>query len=136
VIAGILVSVTLNAVLLGLGLRESLVDHIQSSLFLSTPFYPLEVLCGFAIGFVVNRRLRSRSAPFIWILGALLVASDIPYAIHNGMLREFILGRGRWADTSEQLATIAPLDAAVGYSVGAWLAFRRQLRTRSTETGP
>jgi hypothetical protein len=136
VIAGILVTVMLNAVLHGLGLRESLVDHVQSSLFLSTPFYPLEVLFGFAIGFGMNRRLRSRSAALIWILAAQLLWSVIPYAVRNGMLREFIWGgNGALADTIDQLVTIAPLDAAIGYSVGAWLGYRRQFPAHSRGTG-
>jgi hypothetical protein len=134
VIAAILASALIEAVLLWLGLGEALVDRFQGR-FLGSPFYPLEVLFGFTIGFIANRRLRSRSAPFIWILAAQLLWSIIPYAVHNGMLREFIWGDGGLADTIDQLVTIAPLDAAVGYSVGAWLACRRQSQTRSREPG-
>jgi hypothetical protein len=135
VIAAILVTGVIQAVLLRFGASELFVDRLQSSILLSTPFYPLEVLFGFSIGFIANRRLHSRSAPLIWILGVLLVWIDIPSVTHNSTLVEFIWGRGRAADTFEQLVTIAPLDAAVGYSIGAWLACRRQLQGRSRETG-
>jgi uncharacterized membrane protein YhaH (DUF805 family) len=134
VIAAILVTGVIQAVLLRFGASELFVDRLQSSILLSTPFYPLEVLFGFSIGFIANRRLHSRSAPLIWILGVLLVWIDIPSVTHNGTLGEFIWGRG-WAERSEQLVTIAPFDAAVGYSIGAWLTGRRQLQTHPSETG-
>ncbi len=41
------------------------------------PVYPLQIVTAFALGLLLNQRLRSRSAAFLWIVGGIWLWYDI-----------------------------------------------------------
>jgi hypothetical protein len=76
------------------------------------PVYPLQIVIAFALGHLLNQRLRSKSAAFLWIVGGIWLWYDIRAYMHIGPV---VTGR----------LFLAPLFSSIAYSIGAWLGYRR-----------
>lgn len=100
------------------------------------PTYLFFVLAGSVLGYIVNRRRRSRAAPWIWILPTMwsvyAAQGDLRGGIHQGdnvlgyIWNTLILGNHELALISQWIIG-APLLTSLAYSFGAWLAIRRAL---------
>ena len=98
------------------------------------PTYLFFILVGSGLGYVVNRRQRSRAAPWVWILptiwSAYAAAGDLSSGIHKGesvlgyIWNTSILGNRELALISQWVIG-APALTSLAYSFGAWLAIRR-----------
>ena len=100
------------------------------------PTYLFFILVGSVLGYVVNRRQRSRVAPWIWVLATLGsaygAAGDLSGGIHKGeslsgyIWNTLILGNHELALISQWVVG-APVLTSLAYSFGAWIAIRRPL---------
>ena len=98
------------------------------------PTYLFFILAGSALGYVVNRRQRSRTAAWVWILPMIwsvyAAARDFSSGIHHGesvwgyIWNTLILGNHELALVSQWVIGV-PLLSALAYSFGASLAIRR-----------
>lgn len=128
----IVVFVALLGSILGLTLHGTRLDKLVP--LFAGPTYLFFILVGLGLGYVVNRRQRSRAPLWIWILptiwSAYAAAADLSSGIHRGesvfdyAWNTLILAHHELAYIS-QWGIGAPFFSSVAYSFGAWLAIRR-----------
>jgi hypothetical protein len=99
------------------------------------PFFPLPVLAGLVLGYLVNRRLRNWFAALVWVPPA----AALIYTIATWRVYAF---RTYWEDVwaslflGKDIASVlitAPFYTAVAYSVGSYAGYRsgRPLSSRA-----
>lgn len=102
--------------------------------FFAGPTYLFFILVGLGMGYVANRRQRSRAPLWVWILPTIWsvygVASDLSSGIHQhesvlDYIWNILIFPNRELAYIGQWVIGAPFFSAVAYSFGAWLAIRR-----------
>ena len=87
------------------------------------PVFFGDIGLGFLAGFTLNRKLRSKSAMWVWVIPAIWLIANIPDAFGN------LYGPNGWGvlfgtkcrpDCLDQLLSVCPFYSSVAYSVGAW----------------
>lgn len=88
------------------------------------------ILAGLCLGYVINRRVLSRTAAWVWILPAIWLAYGAARyrssgeAVLSYLWNDVILGNAEGGMIA-QLVAGAPFLFSLAYSFGAWLALRR-----------
>jgi hypothetical protein len=112
----------------------------------ASPFYPVQIIVGLLWGRLVWKQYQHRAMLWIWVfpLVSLVIAmlqdstrmsTIYPGAIvpNYGIMLSTYFGNGCRLDNDcfKQTAFTLPFYAAVSYAVGAWLASRFSIRSRS-----
>lgn len=121
------VGVYLCSMSLGAVIEQMLRARFADSAFTRPP-YVGQIVLGFIIGFLVNRRLHSKSAMWAWVfpfLVFLITAYDYLQVGGLGGVWSYLLG-AHCGGCIEQILTISPVCSSVAYSLGAWIASRRR----------
>jgi hypothetical protein len=107
-------------------LRKVLGDAVGHRIFFVDPVYPLHISLGFLTGLLLNRYLRSKSAVFVWLLGAIPLGIDLHAVFELGGVGEV----GRYVSLTncdpclDQFFALCPFYISVAYSIGAWIGLR------------
>jgi hypothetical protein len=109
-----------------------------------TPFFPLQIVFGFYLGWDISRRLKHRSMLWVWIIpGWFLLycllavpglhimapptlAAQIAQESQSPFSHYFGWGCRPKDRCIDQLIVTMPFYAAVAYSLGAWLGLRKR----------
>lgn len=86
------------------------------------PVFFGDIGLGFLAGFTLNRKLRSKSAMWVWVLPAVWLIAAIPSAFGspygpNGW--GVLFGTKCGGDCLDQLLTVCPFYGSVAYSLGS-----------------
>ena len=146
ILSVLLVGLLIGAILAGMGIRPPTPAVIYN---------PLVWLPGFLLGFGVNRIVRHRSAPYVVLVGVILLvgimAWDVSILKHGGTYRGLRPGH-YWAYEFRQLFSLtdktcgdseclgrilvtAPFIITVAYSIGAWLGLRFGKTNNASDQG-
>lgn len=93
-------------------------------ILIETPYYPVQVSVGFAIGIVAFRRLRHRIMEWVWVLPfSILCVYFVSSTLPIGLRLEHFFG---WQCRPEQrcldqLSFTLPFYASASYSLGAFV---------------
>lgn len=114
------IGVFVTAILLA-SILDPLSLKISAAIF-SGPLFLGQLLLGFLAGVTLNRKLRSKSAIWVWVLPAVWLIAAIPSAFgsSDGPNGWGVLFGTKCGDCLEQLLTVCPFYGSVAYSVGAW----------------
>ncbi len=93
------------------------------------PAYIGQVAIACVTGLVINRRLQSKSALFTWIVGIVWMLLDVLARMH-------LLHGATWHFSEDPIYVPAPTLVSIGYSLGAWFAYRRMGANRSPSPRP
>lgn len=123
------IGVFLVSMLLVAGFEKAGVSEtILNFAFLWGPAFPGEAILGFLMGFWVNRFLRSKSAQWVWLPAVALAIWGIfsfrPLGAAYGA--KYLFGTTCVA-CADQLLVVIPLVSSIAYSLGTWVALKRNL---------
>lgn len=115
------------SVFLGAGLEKlNVSETVLDSIFLWGPAFPGAATLGFLVGFGVNRLLRSKSAKWAWIpfvaWGLAGIYVNNPLGPVEGI--KYLFGT-TCVECADQMFVVMPLVTSIAYSLGAWLALKR-----------
>lgn len=114
-------------------LLASILDGVSSvsvsNAVFGGPVFFGDIGLGFLAGFTLNRKLRSRSAMWVWVLPAVWLIAAIPSAFgglygSNGW--GVLFGTKCGGDCLDQLLTVCPFYGSVAYSFGSWAGLGAQ----------
>jgi hypothetical protein len=101
-----------------------------------TPFFPVQIILGLYLGWLLARRLKHRQMVWVWIIPGLILGyaviavpnlSPVPTSVlaHSGGTFSHYFGWGCQPKDQclDQLLVTMPFYAATAYSIGARLAF-------------
>lgn len=125
-------------------LSDSAAWRLALRLIFEEPYFPFSNLVGLCCGYLVNRRLQSRSAAWVWVLPAIwlacVIADQIRYAYPGQDLWQDVwnnfFGGGCGFECIGQLIATAPFYSSVAYSLGAWVALSKSKRSGERQTEP
>lgn len=127
----------------GLGLLHrsipSTVGIRASWLLTEIPGFPVQVVLGFAVGFLIARGTLSRTAVWVWILPFLFLCFGGIVVVHPvGPRFDYLFGDA--CKPAEhcfyQLLFALPFLVSIGYAAGAWLARVGVTRERTRNIRP
>ncbi len=121
-IIGIFLFTICVGAVLELVLNGGVVDRI----FVKPPFYPVQIALGSEIGFLLNRRLRSKSACFAWIIGLIPFWMDYRGFLQPGGIHAVLdfLSGAHCGTCLEELFSIATFQLSLAYSIGSLAALK------------
>jgi hypothetical protein len=93
--------------------------------FVWTPYYPVPILAGLVIGFLIRTRFRGSYRYYAWILpSAVVLGSLLDWRASNQaswwQAAAHFFGRQPYPDNRDQLDTSFWLYMSLAYSLGAW----------------
>lgn len=102
-----------------------------------TPYFPVQVAVGLSLGWLLARRFRHQSMPYVWVIPFLLLGYAVlaiptlslpPTSVLAPQPSRFSHYFGWGCQPKDrcldQLMTTMPFYAAASYSLGAWFAFK------------
>lgn len=119
------VGVFLCSMVVGAVLEQTSTSRLGDLIFTRPPYIGVAVL-GLLIGFLMNRRLHSVSAAWVWIFPFFVFLTEILPELRMGDFSgviNYLLARG-CGGCMDQLLIISPFVGSAAYSLGAWAALR------------
>jgi hypothetical protein len=114
----------------------SLTAMRASWLLTEVPGFPVQVLVGVVLGFLLERATRSRSALWVWIIPSLFLCFGAVIVVHpasSTLAHLFGSGCKPAAHCFDQLLFTLPFLASLGYTAGAALG---RFKSRCQSSGP
>jgi hypothetical protein len=110
------------------------------------PYFPIHIVLGLLLGWLLARSLRDRSMLWVWLLPSILLGyafvaiptltpSHIPFELQAGNGQSRLYHYFGWGcqfvnGCVDQSAFTRPFYASVAYSIGAWLALKTSMHFR------